>query len=433
MPLADIEPARGFLCVQSVAGAIFIQKDRIKLMPGKNNGPSGLRILVVVPFYRPAYVYGGPVRSVPALCEGLSRLGCAVTVFTTNANGDSELDVDTRTPCVVGGVKVFYHPYEKGPFLFYSPTLKRACVEQIRAFDLVYVVSCWTYPFIPAVRAAAAAGIPYVISPRTAFMRATWAAAFLKKLGYHLLFERSLTNRAAAIHFTSRLEMDQSGWLRLQSKPVIVPNPVDISEFITFTQRGSFRDYHSVAADEKVFLYMGRVEPRKGLDLAIQAFGSIASCCGPTRLVIVGPQADAYLRQLKKVARKVGVAKRVTFVGLLTGVDRLAAFRDADIFILTSLAENFAVAAVEAMASRLPLLVTETVGVAADVAAHEAGMVVVREKQALTEAMERLLKNEKLRIQMGESGKRLAQANYNPDFVAKEWLDRLAHGPAPGI
>jgi glycosyltransferase involved in cell wall biosynthesis len=400
-------------------------QDRLKFMSARNNGPRRPRILFVVPYYKPAYVYGGPVRSVSALCEGLSRLGCAVTVFTTNANGDSELDEDTRTPCMVDGVKVCYFPLKKSPFLFYSPALKQACVEQIRAFDLVYIFSCWTYPFIPATRAAVKAGIPFVISPRTAFMRATWQGKFLKKITYHLLFERSFINRASALHYTSQLEVDQSRWLRLKRQPGVVPNPVDVSEFSVLPAPGIFRERLGIAANEKVVLYVGRVEPRKGLDMAIRAFGRIPSRCGPARFVIVGPEEDAHVRELKDMADSLGVAGRVTFTGMLAGPERLAVFRDADLFVLTSLGENFAMSVVEAMAAGLPVLVTDTVGVAPDVAAHGAGLVVPREEQAVAEAMVRLLNSDKIRKQMGEAGKQLARTNYNPDTVAQKWLDQF--------
>jgi glycosyltransferase involved in cell wall biosynthesis len=412
----------------------FRQPTTIKVVCNTKE-PHGLRILVVAPFYKPAYIYGGPVRSVSALCEGLARLGCAVTIFTTNANGDSKLDVDTQTPCWVEGVKVYYFPLEKGPLLFYSPVLKQACSEQIHAFDLVYIVSCWAYPLIAAARAAIRGGIPFVISPRTAFMRVTWSGKFLKKFVYHRLLERSFINRAAAIHYTSQLEVDQSKWLRLKIQPVIVPNPVDVAEFSFLPERGKFRERWGIAVGEKVLLYMGRVEPRKGLDLAIRAFGRIKASCAQTRFVIVGPEEDEHVKALKDLASTMEVADRVTFTGMLAGAARLAAFRDADLFILTSLAENFAMSVVEAMAAGVPVLITDTVGVAPEVVAHGAGLAVPREERAVAAAMERLLNSNALRQASGEAGKRLAQTAFAPDAVARLWRERfgsLALKPSHG-
>ncbi|MEI6394450.1 MAG: glycosyltransferase [Verrucomicrobiota bacterium] len=383
------------------------------------------RILVVVPYYKPAYVYGGPVRSVPALCEGLSQLGCEVTVLTTNANGNSDLDLTASEDCMVDGVKVCYCPREKSPLLFYSPTLRQACNQQIPAYDLVYIVSCWSYPFVAATQAAAKAHIPYLISPRTAFMHATWERKFLKKAIYHCLVERKWIARAAAIHYTSQIELDQSRWLRLQSKPVIVPNPVDMSDFATSPQRGSFRERYGIAAEEQVLLYIGRVESRKGLDLAIRAFGRSASSRRQTRFVIAGPEENMHMRALKRLAKCVGVADRMLFTGILLGGVRLGAFRDADLLVLTSKGENFAMSVVEAMAAGIPVLVTDTVGVSTDVAAHGAGLVVPREVNAVAAAMDRLLSSAELRRKFGEAGKAFATVNYALDAVAGLWLERF--------
>ena len=69
-----------------------------------------MHIGVVFPYYKPATVYGGPVRSVSALCEGLMKAGAQVTVLTTNANGAEALTVTTGQPVNVDGVPVYYYP-----------------------------------------------------------------------------------------------------------------------------------------------------------------------------------------------------------------------------------------------------------------------------------------------------------------------------------
>jgi hypothetical protein len=66
--------------------------------------------LHVTPIYEPAYVYGGPARSLPMLCRSLVRAGAEVTVLTTNANGATDLDVPLGQPVDLGGVEVRYYP-----------------------------------------------------------------------------------------------------------------------------------------------------------------------------------------------------------------------------------------------------------------------------------------------------------------------------------
>ena len=57
-----------------------------------------LRITYVVSYYRPAFVYGGPVQSIANTCEALARLGAEVTVLTTDANGRERLRVPLGEP-----------------------------------------------------------------------------------------------------------------------------------------------------------------------------------------------------------------------------------------------------------------------------------------------------------------------------------------------
>ena len=93
------------------------------------NSPTSqpLRVLCVTGYYKPAYVYGGPVRSVSELCEGLAQAGADVTVFTSDANGPGQrLDVPKEQPIDVNGVQVTYYPASwpaASLMPFYAPAL----------------------------------------------------------------------------------------------------------------------------------------------------------------------------------------------------------------------------------------------------------------------------------------------------------------------
>ena len=67
-----------------------------------------MKILFITPSYKPAYIYGGTIVAVSTLAERLVRLGHIVTVYTTRANGDTELDVVAGAETMVEGVKVIY-------------------------------------------------------------------------------------------------------------------------------------------------------------------------------------------------------------------------------------------------------------------------------------------------------------------------------------
>jgi glycosyltransferase involved in cell wall biosynthesis len=382
------------------------------------------RILVVTPFYKPAYVYGGPTRSIPALCEGWVSLGVEVTVYTTNANGAVNLPVSTEQGYEINGVTVQYFQRRLRGNYFYSPDLAQACHIGVKQFDLVYIASNWGYPFIPVCRAAIHSGIPFVITPRTSFMRETWKGKYLKKLAYHRLFERSLITRAVAIHYTTTFEVTESVWLGLNVPFFVVPNPVDIEEFSQLPETGGFRNKYSIERDAKIILFLGRIEVRKGIDLTLRAFSSVKNEFPDARLVLAGPEEDGYLDTVMRMANSLGVLDRLTVTGFLNAWQRLEAIVDADIFILTSYSENFGMALVEAMAGGLPVLISDRVGIGDDVSDTGAGIVAPLNPDAIARGLAYMLSCPEQRRTMGQQGKQAAQ-KYQPRKVAELMLTEL--------
>jgi hypothetical protein len=111
-----------------------------------------LRLLQVVPSYYPAVRYGGPIRTVHALCAALVRRGHQVSVYTTNIDGDGDLDVPLGTPVDMDGVLVHYFPVGAIRRLCWSPALARQLRRAVADFDLVHLHSVFLWPTYSAAR-----------------------------------------------------------------------------------------------------------------------------------------------------------------------------------------------------------------------------------------------------------------------------------------
>lgn len=384
-----------------------------------------MKLLIVTPFYKPAYIYGGPTRSVPSLAEAIAATGTEVTVFTTNANGKGSLDVASDSTVEVDGVSVRYFRRDFPGSYFFSTQLTYACFRQVSQFHLVYVISNWGFPFLPACSAAWRAKTPYVVTPRTALMRRTWKGTHVKKALYHSVFERILLNRASAIHYTSELEQAESRWLNLHRRSFIVPNPVSIDEFNHLPAKGQFRKKWNISSDSWIVLFLGRIEPRKGLDLTLQGFSQIVDVVPSAQLVIAGPEEDNYRATLQRKAKQLGVDNHLLFTGHLNGTDRLTALVDADVFILTSYSENFGMAVVEAMACGLPVIVSDQVGLADLIHQENAGLITQLEPESISTALLTLLQDPDLASKIGETGKIVARRSFAPDAVAQRMLQEF--------
>jgi glycosyltransferase involved in cell wall biosynthesis len=391
-----------------------------------------LKILCVTPFYKPAFVYGGPTRSIPALCEGLAGCGCEVSVYTTNANGKAKLSVEAGKEQVLDGVKVTYFERSGIPGYFYSRDLAAACRNGLNRYDLISITGNWVHPLLPVCREALKWSVPYVISPRTSFMRKAWKYGSLKKLVYHLTFERRLVNGAAAIHYTSELERTESAWLRLRPPNFIIPNAVDLDELDPAPERGAFRAKWRITDNEKIILYLGRLEPRKGLELTLRGF---ASACrlglAGTTLIFAGPEKRNYRHVLQKCAAALGVENKVLFPGYLNAGERLSALMDADLFVLLSYGENFGMALVEAMALGVVPLISDQVGIADDISKAKAGIVVPLDPDRIASELRGILTAPDAQRHCSGNARTFVRENYESRKVARATLQEYGKFCAP--
>src|SRR5271169_4056294 len=97
------------------AGRTFVEPYQHMLKPTSipltvDGAGAPLRLLHVVPTYYPAVRYGGPIRSVHALCASLVRRGHQVCVYTTNVDGGANSDVALGEPVDMDGVVIHYFP-----------------------------------------------------------------------------------------------------------------------------------------------------------------------------------------------------------------------------------------------------------------------------------------------------------------------------------
>ena len=181
--------------------------------------------------------------------------------------------------------------------------------------------------------------IPYVIEPLG--MVRPIERSFRMKRTWHLLFGKPLLRHAAFLIATSRQEeseMIADGFSR--ERIALRYNGVNLQEFSTLPDTGAFRSEWALPAGEPIVLFLGRIIPRKGADMLIDAFAE--ACPKSGRLVIAGPEGESgYLTKLRELAREKRVEDRTTFTGPLYAEQKKSALVDGDIFVLPSRYENF--------------------------------------------------------------------------------------------
>ena len=178
-------------------------------------------------------------------------------------------------------------------------------------------------------------------------------------------------------------------------------------------------------------LSFGRLSWEKGLDRLIAALGEAPS----VRAVMAGDDAGGHADFLASEAVRLGVADRVTIIARhVSGADKEALFAAARLFAMTSLSENFGIAAFEAMRRGLPVVATPDVGMSEIVRDTQAGLVVDPTPSAIAAGVRALFADPELCRRQGEAGRRHVIDHYGWPAVARRMAElyrSIASMPAP--
>lgn len=379
-----------------------------------------MRVLHVISGISP--VSGGTATTLVALARAQQRAGLAVGVFTTFLHGSAD---GTAERLRADGIDVT----EIGPAappLQRHPAIAPRLRETVASHDIVHIHALWEDVQHQAARVARALAKPYVITPHGMLDPWSLNQSKWKKRIYLALRLRPNLNAASAIHYTSEIERDLAGPLGLKPRTIVEPNGVDLAEFENLPPCGAFRAKHSMLADggaqrRPIVLFLGRLHPKKGLDLLVPAFAQAAPA--DAVLAIVGPDADGYADEVRAMAKQHGVVDRVLFTGMLRGRERVEAFVDSDLFALPSYQENFGVAVVEALAAGTPVVISDQVNIHREIAAAGVGGVVPTKVDALAQELGRWLGDEPRRHAAAERARPFVWQKYDWNEIARRWRE----------
>jgi glycosyltransferase involved in cell wall biosynthesis len=374
---------------------------------------SRLRIAHVVPAYYPAIRYGGPIRSVHALCKSLVERGHEVSVFTTSVDGKGDLDVPIGNPVDLDGVAVHYFKVPALRRLFWTPALATRLRAEAPRMDLIHLHSVFLWPTYIAARIAHRARVPYVVSPRGMLVReAIRRKSRLVKSAWIELVEKRTLAQAARVHVTAHLEAADVQALQLKLPPMFcVPNGVFWPREHLELQAGPFADVARPYA-----LFLSRIDPKKGLDRLLRAWKWVKGLM----LLVAGNDETGYTRALEEIVRQEGIADRVRFLGAVSDAHKWALYEHAEMFVLPSYTENFGNAVAEAMAMGCPVVITPQIGIAQLVQEVGAGLVSDGEPPILAKAIIALHLNEPQRRKLGSMGRRAAVERLSWEGVAEQ-------------
>ena len=359
---------------------------------------------------------GGVVRAILDLSQALARYGCRVTVITTDAANTrlNEVGVygphveETSLPLPVVGRM--------------APETSKRIDSILESADVAHLHTLWDPRNLTIADAARRARIPYVASIHGMLDDHALRFKRVKKQIYLRLFGRRFLRNAYRLHCSAEGEKRQVA-SKIASPPIeVIPLLFDVSQYAELPGPEVARSaFPCLRRAEPKILFLSRLHPIKGPDLLIEAAGRLKTS-RDFQLIMAGPGDESYVNRLRELARKHNLEDRTSFVGMVSGELKTSLYQASDLFVLPTMQENFGLVFPEALACRLPVVTTNQIDTASELA--QGGVkLVARNPKAFAAAIGDALSNLDELKKLGEFGRAFVLDWLETEKTARRYIE----------
>ncbi|MFN8416203.1 MAG: glycosyltransferase [Cytophagaceae bacterium] len=312
-------------------------------------------ILVIIPSFYPAVIYGGTIVSSYNTAKSLAALGYDVSVLTTNTNMYSRLEVPCNEWQYMDGFRVKY--YNETIVDKLSLPLLFSMWKEIKKADIIHIQAIFNTPTPIALFYSRLFHKPVILSPRGVMGewilnqgnkgKRFWLKVLIKPFLKHVVW-----------HATAEQEKNEI----LQHFPSacieVIPNGIDLDKFegeawlsqTDFLKKWTHKEYSELMY---IVTSLGRIHKKKGFDLLIKGFAEL-TC--PNKILLIGGEDEGELDCLTKLVIDLKLEQTIFFVGKISEDVIKEFYIHSDVFALISHNENFGNVYAESLACGVPII-----------------------------------------------------------------------------
>jgi glycosyltransferase involved in cell wall biosynthesis len=314
---------------------------------------------------------GGPIEGITQLQSPICALGHSVDVACLDEEHDASVRNASFPVHALGPARGGYR---------YAPRLLPWLKANAAAYDAIIVEGIWQYHSLAVWLALRRSSVPYFVFTHgmlDPWFRRTYPLKHLKKWLYWPWAEYRVLRDARAVIFTCEDEkfLARQSFLLYRCREEVANYGTAAPSLDFDRQVAAFFAAFPETAGRRILLFLSRIHPKKGCDNLVEAFAEVARADHSLTLVMAGPDQVGWTDALRTLARRLGVADRIIWPGMLSGDLKWGAFQAAEAFVLPSHQENFGIAVAEALACSKPVLISDKINIWREIDADAAGLI----------------------------------------------------------
>lgn len=298
-----------------------------------------------------------------------------------------------------------------------SPRALGVLAREIKRTDVVHLHELWHGPEVASGILSRMAVQPYVVSPHGGLdpysvryyrrlKRLAWAA-----------YQRRILDGASRVHALTVQEESDVLRAGVRAPVRVIPNGVNALAIEKVLRQGG----DGGGPQPPYIVYLGRIDPRKGLDALIDAFSAVVAARSDVSLVLAGPDLAGLWPTLRDRAQRAGLGEKVSYIGFIDGPAKYQLLARAEAFALPSVSEGMSLSLLEALACGAACVISNRCNLP-EVQTQGAGRVVEPTPTAFSSALLEILGDDGLRSSMRRNAERLARETFSIGRMADEMI-----------
>lgn len=318
------------------------------------------KLLIIIPYFIPAYGYWGPIKVAYDHAIELIKKWYKVTVVTTDALDDKNRNKvleDTIDWIKIYRFKNISNKLAKFHNIYLPLWMWNWLRKNIKNYDIVHIHDILNVPALLWSYYAKKNNVKYFLHPHWTLWkeRVSSRKPLIKKI-FLKIFQPMFNNSRAIFALTKQEEKEIKKYTK-NKNVYILPNWVDLKEFENIPEL-DLRKKYWLDKDTVIFSFIWRIQYIKWLDIAFKLLSEYDKINSNWRYLVIWPD-EWEKNKLVKLSEELWISDKIIWYWISTWKEKYSLLKASDIFLFTSRAEWFPMTILEALGCWLPVFISE--------------------------------------------------------------------------